>query len=172
MIILLNFEILGEMDPNARHPDAVPAANAQSRPAASHNNENIEPKKESIQQTKNTNPASNAKSFFNNKDTPKQPLSTSSNNQPGMFNNFKVFGISSLNPYQNKWSIKARVTNKSAIRTYSNAKGEGRLFNVEFIDNTGEIRASGFNEQCDKFYELLQIDKVSLNDLLMINQMF
>lgn len=34
------------------------------------------------------------------------------------------------------------------------------MFNVEFIDNTGEIRASGFNEQLDKFYDMLQIDNV------------
>lgn len=59
-----------------------------------------------------------------------------------------------------RWSIKARVTNKSTIRTYSNARGEGKLFNVELIDNTGEIRANGFNEQVDKFYEMLQIDQV------------
>ena len=59
-----------------------------------------------------------------------------------------------------RWSIKARVTNKSNIRTYSNAKGEGKLFNVEFIDNTGEIRASGFNEQLDKFYDMLKINNV------------
>jgi replication factor A1 len=55
------------------------------------------------------------------------------------------------------------VTNKSAIKTYQNAKGEGKLFNVEFIDGTGEIRASGFNEQCDKFYDMFQLDNVSSN---------
>jgi replication factor A1 len=59
-----------------------------------------------------------------------------------------------------RWAIKARVTNKSNIRTYTNAKGEGKLFNVEFIDTTGEIRASGFNEQVDKFYDLLELDRV------------
>ena len=60
-----------------------------------------------------------------------------------------------------RWSIKARVTNKSTIRTYSNAKGDGKLFNVEFIDSTGQIRASGFNVQLDKFYDMLNIDSVS-----------
>ncbi len=60
-----------------------------------------------------------------------------------------------------RWSIKARVINKSSIRTYNNAKGEGRLFNVEFMDSTGVIRATGFNEQLDKFYETLTIDNVS-----------
>ena len=52
------------------------------------------------------------------------------------------------------------MTNKSNIRTWSNARGEGRLFSVDFIDQSGEIRASAFNEQCDKFYDLLQIDNV------------
>ena len=59
-----------------------------------------------------------------------------------------------------RWSIKVRVTNKSQMRKYTNAKGEGKLFNVEFMDQTGEIRASGFNEQVDKFYDMLQIDGV------------
>lgn len=31
---------------------------------------------------------------------------------------------------------------------------------MELIDSTGEIRANGFNEQVDKFYEMLQIDQV------------
>lgn len=31
---------------------------------------------------------------------------------------------------------------------------------MELIDNTGEIRANGFNQQVDKFYEMLQIDQV------------
>lgn len=60
------------------------------------------------------------------------------------------------------------MTNKSAIRTYTNAKGEGKLFNVELIDNSGEIRASGFNEQCDKFYDLLQIDHVTKYHMIYI----
>lgn len=65
-----------------------------------------------------------------------------------------------------RWSIKARVVNKSNIRTYSNAKGEGKLFNVELMDQTGEIRANGFNEQVDRFYEMLQIDHVKFSILL------
>jgi len=159
VVILLNFEILGEMD--TKTPSSTSSSsNETTKPVQ---NENIEPEE---------NKPSNAKKFFNNKDStnnqPKanagklvdQNASTAANSQPGMFNGFKVFGISSLNPYQNKWSIKARCTNKSTIRTWSNAKGEGKLFSVEFIDNTGEIRATGFNEQCDKFYDMLNIDNV------------
>jgi replication factor A1 len=33
---------------------------------------------------------------------------------------------------------------------------------VDFIDQTGEIKATCFNDTCDKFYDLFQIDQVSL----------
>eukprot|EP00954_Amorphochlora_amoebiformis_P004281 334276-Amorphochlora_amoeboformis.AAC.1 len=42
--------------------------------------------------------------------------------------------ISTLNPYQNKWVIKARVTHKGTMRTWNNSRGEGKLFSVELLD--------------------------------------
>ncbi|KAB0796289.1 hypothetical protein PPYR_10350 [Photinus pyralis] len=68
--------------------------------------------------------------------------------------------ISSLSPYQNKWVIKARVSNKSSIRTWSNSRGEGKLFNMDLIDESGEIRATAFRDLVDKFYDLIEVDKV------------
>ncbi|CAD0201397.1 unnamed protein product [Chrysodeixis includens] len=68
--------------------------------------------------------------------------------------------ISSLSPYQNKWVIKARVMNKSDIRTWNNARGEGKLFSMDLCDDSGEIRATAFKNECDKFYDMIQIDKV------------
>lgn len=68
--------------------------------------------------------------------------------------------IASLSPYQNKWVIKARVTSKTAIRTWSNARGEGKLFSMDLMDESGEIRATAFKEQCDKFYDLIEVDNV------------
>lgn len=68
--------------------------------------------------------------------------------------------IDSISPYQNKWVIKARVTSKSIIRTWSNNKGEGKLFSFDLCDETGEIRATAFRDQVDKFYDLLEVDKV------------
>ena len=59
-----------------------------------------------------------------------------------------------------RWSIKARCSNKTPIRNWTNAKGEGKLFSAEFIDTSGEIRATAFTEQCDKFYEMLTVDNV------------
>ncbi|XP_013165183.1 PREDICTED: replication protein A 70 kDa DNA-binding subunit [Papilio xuthus] len=68
--------------------------------------------------------------------------------------------IASLSPYQNKWVIKARVMNKSGIRTWSNARGEGKLFSMDLCDDSGEIRATAFKNECDKFYDMIEVDKV------------
>ncbi len=64
--------------------------------------------------------------------------------------------IEGLSPYAHKWTIKARVSSKSDIRTWHKASGEGKLFSVNLLDESGEIKATGFNEQCDQFYDVLQ----------------
>lgn len=71
-----------------------------------------------------------------------------------------IHPISSLTPYQNRWVIKARVTSKSTIRTWSNSRGEGKLFSFDLIDETGEIRVTGFRDSVDKFYDSIQVDKI------------
>lgn len=69
--------------------------------------------------------------------------------------------ISALNMYQNRWTIKARLTSKSDIRYWSNAKGEGSLFSIELLDSSGtDIRATMFKEAVDKFHPMLEIGKV------------
>ncbi|RSH89319.1 Replication factor A protein 1 [Saitozyma podzolica] len=91
------------------------------------------------------------------------PARTGSNNRsagPGKDGMGPLYPIEGLSPYQNKWTIKARVTQKSDIKHWSNQRGEGKLFSVTFMDETGEIRATGFNDAVDRFYELLQEGKV------------
>jgi hypothetical protein len=135
-------------------------------------------KQESLKQ-----PSHKAKSpLLSNKNNNSTLNSTASCDKNSSFNGFKIFTIASLNPYQNKykikktqhpyslstnfffclrWSIKARVTNKSAIRTWSNSKGEGKLFSVELIDQSGDIKANVFTDACDRFYDVFQLDHVN-----------
>ncbi|GEQ67870.1 hypothetical protein JCM33374_g1536 [Metschnikowia sp. JCM 33374] len=84
---------------------------------------------------------------------PKKPENPRGSEKP-------VNPIESLSPYQNNWTIKGRVSYKGDIRTWSNAKGEGKLFNVNFLDESDEIRATAFNEMADKYYNLLEEGKV------------
>lgn len=65
--------------------------------------------------------------------------------------------ITALNPYSNKWAIKARITSKADKRSWSNANGQGTLFSIDLLDSDkGEIRATFFKETCEKFYPLLR----------------
>ncbi|KAK1736471.1 replication factor A protein 1 family protein [Skeletonema marinoi] len=69
--------------------------------------------------------------------------------------------ISGLNMYSNRWVIRAKITNKSEIRTWSNAKGEGSLFSVVVLDSSGtDVKCTFFKEAVDKFYNLLEEGRV------------
>jgi replication factor A1 len=71
-----------------------------------------------------------------------------------------IYPIVALTPYQNNWRIKARVVQKSEIRHYSNQRGEGRLFSVTFMDDSGEIKGTAWNLMVDNLYEKLQENRV------------
>ena len=68
--------------------------------------------------------------------------------------------IEGLSPYSNNWTIRARVTQKSEIRNWSNQRGEGKLFSVTLMDETGEIRGTGFNLAVDQLYDKSEEGKV------------
>ncbi|KAL7536539.1 hypothetical protein ACHAXR_007220, partial [Thalassiosira sp. AJA248-18] len=69
--------------------------------------------------------------------------------------------ISGLNMYSNRWVIRAKVTSKGDVRTWSNAKGEGQLFSAELLDSSGtDVRCTFFKEAVDKFYNFLEEGRV------------
>ena len=72
-----------------------------------------------------------------------------------------VTPMSNLTIYTQKWTIKGRVSNKSDMRTFRNAKGEGQLMTVDIVDSqNGEMRATFFGAAALKFFPLLQLGKV------------
>ncbi|XP_040380009.1 replication protein A 70 kDa DNA-binding subunit C-like [Oryza brachyantha] len=94
-----------------------------------------------------------------------QPPSVNMNRGPAARNDSatRIIPIAALNPYQPKWTIKARVTAKSDIRHWSNAKGSGTVFNFDLLDaQGGEIRAQCWKESVDKFYGQIEVGKVYL----------
>lgn len=80
----------------------------------------------------------------------------SRNQAPSSSMHANIYPIEALSPYSHKWTIKARCTNKSTIRTWHNRNGEGKLFSVNLLDESGEIKATMFQEQCDAFYDVFQ----------------
>ncbi|KAF2753828.1 subunit of heterotrimeric replication factor [Pseudovirgaria hyperparasitica] len=75
---------------------------------------------------------------------------------PAAGGNTNLYPIEALSPYAHKWTIKARCTHKSDIKHWHKKTGEGKLFSVNLLDDSGEIKATGFNEQCDALYDVFQ----------------
>ncbi|CAF0812562.1 unnamed protein product [Rotaria sp. Silwood1] len=84
--------------------------------------------------------------------------------------NNRLFKIETLNPFQNRWTIQVRVANKTPIRTYSN--GDGRLFSCSLIDETSEIRATGFGDDCDRLEPILIIYYITQAQIKYANKQF
>lgn len=98
--------------------------------------------------------------FYGNKPaavkTEDRPLPTRSAGPESSSSHANIYPIEGLSPYAHKWTIKARVTHKSDIKTWHKTNSEGKLFSVNLLDESGEIKATGFNEQCDQLYETFQ----------------
>ncbi|BHF66814.1 60S acidic ribosomal protein P1 [Sparganum proliferum] len=87
------------------------------------------------------------------------PFAPSTPGTPGSGTS-RIFSIQSLNPYQSRWTIRARVSQKATIRTWNKNGREGKLFSFTLLDESGEIRATAFNAEVDKFYDLIEVHKV------------
>ena len=73
-----------------------------------------------------------------------------------------LFPIREISTYTGRnWTIKARVTSKSQMRSFSNDRGSGKVFSVDLLDKDGgEIKASFFNGSADKFFPTVEAGKV------------
>lgn len=87
------------------------------------------------------------------------PPSDSSAHQPALSGG-DIVRIEDLRPEQNRWTIRARVTNKSDIYQWQKPQTSGTRFSVHLLDSSGEIRALAFNEDCDRLYGVIEETKV------------
>ncbi|XP_049841048.1 replication protein A 70 kDa DNA-binding subunit-like isoform X2 [Schistocerca gregaria] len=72
----------------------------------------------------------------------------------------KICPVAKLSPYRKEWRIEARVVNKTRIQSCPNESGDRKLFSMEFVDKSGEILATAFDEQCYIFYDLIEEERV------------
>lgn len=77
----------------------------------------------------------------------------------------KTHGLEQINPYEDHWCIKVKVSRKSPILRAGGAKGGSPVpkFIVELVDATGkQIQATFWRAQAERYQDLLQENKVYL----------
>jgi len=73
------------------------------------------------------------------------------------------FPISELSTYHSKWTIRARVTQKGSIKTFTprNGGAQGQVFDLHLLDESNvEIRANLFGAAAEHFIDKIQQGKV------------
>ncbi|KAK0229030.1 hypothetical protein IW262DRAFT_1354294 [Armillaria fumosa] len=140
LIVVLEVQVLGTPAEKIGNPTSLNKADDTPAPA---------------QGTSNASTASTAEPP--RAQQPKQPAQPQRTASGGKSNWHPIEGLS---PYQNTWTIKARCTHKSDMKTWSNTRGEGKLFNVTLMDETGEIRGTAFNAVADDLYSKFEEGKV------------
>ncbi|CAL4896077.1 unnamed protein product [Urochloa decumbens] len=89
------------------------------------------------------------------------PVSMDRTRVPRTESPIRITPINALSPYQVRWKIKARVTEKTGLRHFTNAKGAGKVFSFDLLDaEGGEVRATCFNLQAGQYFDLIEVDKV------------
>lgn len=79
---------------------------------------------------------------------------------PTVPSHMHLYPIESISMFIQKWTIRARCTFKGDMKTWHNARGEGKLFSVNLLDESDEIRATAFNEVAEKLYPIFEVGTV------------
>lgn len=148
ILILMDLEILeeyGELD-KIGMPEALEIKDEKPQPSAISGSNFYGGKTEQVQQPQQT------------RQPPQQDQQKSlphHQNRPSATHPH-LYPIESLSPYAHKWTIRGRCTYKGEMKTWHNARGEGKLFSINLLDDTGEIRCTAFNDAADKLFDVFQ----------------
>lgn len=70
------------------------------------------------------------------------------------------FPIREISAFHRNWTICARITNISDVRTFSKGSNGGKVFSVDLLDaEGGEIRANFFNKAVDQYQDKVKKGK-------------
>nr|XP_002127939.1 replication protein A 70 kDa DNA-binding subunit [Ciona intestinalis] len=152
VIICLSLDVVQSgNEVGERIGNPVNYAQASANDGRAVQNENLKPNQNRMPASAMQSPKPTGKMSFGGKgDAPTTPGGTQT----------RVMPIGSLTPYQNKWAIRARVTQKGAMREWKNARGEGKLFSFTVLDDSGDIKVTCFKEEADKFFSMVEVGKV------------
>ncbi|EFP82462.1 Replication factor A protein 1 [Puccinia graminis f. sp. tritici] len=128
-------------------------SNTKPAPAVLANRSNVAPPKPDVKPDIDVKPKPSSY---------KPNIPASKPNKPGVRRTGNHIPIAGVSPFANNWKIKARVSQKTEIKRWSNSRGDGKLFSVTFLDDSGQIRATGFNDAVDNLYDSLQEGQVYL----------
>jgi len=86
-----------------------------------------------------------------------QNKAPSSNAVKGLTGSYTLMDIACLNTYSPMdWAIKGKITTKTQLKEYTNAKGKGTRFSIIIQDKNGvEIEGAFFGEAANKWSQEL-----------------
>jgi hypothetical protein len=73
--------------------------------------------------------------------------------------NENIVLITDLNPYMGRWTIKGRVVSKKAPRTIQTKNGAKKVFDLNVMDESCDIKITFWDSLCDKFHDSLEVGK-------------
>ncbi|CAI6335171.1 unnamed protein product [Periconia digitata] len=145
ILIIMDLEVLEEHGEHEKigQPEALDVVKSEAQPAAISGSKFYGKPAQSPQQQQQQQPQQRSLPVIQN--------------NPGVPTHSHLYPIESISMFIQKWTIRARCTYKSDMKTWHNARGEGKLFSVNLLDESDEIRATAFNDVAEKLYPLFEV---------------